>query len=457
MKKLSIKARVTLWYSFLMAALTVAVMYIIFSAGGQQISESVRVQLHDAVSEAVSDIEYEGPGWINTSDVSYYDDGVYVLVYDADGYYIQGQLPSSVQAEQTPNFYDGGIQEFSVGQSSYLSLDAWRSFQDGSGVWVRGIVSQTYADSGLKIVVNTALIALPLFIVLIIIGGYVITKRAFRPVQKIRNTAEEIADSNDLSRRIALKGGNDEIYQLAYTFDKMLDRIESSFEREKQFTSDASHELRTPIAVISAQAEYALNNEISCEEQKETLKTILSQSRKMSSLVSQLLTLSRADKGTIKLSFENIDLSELLSLIAEEEQERAESRNIGIINHIQPGVFIKADETLLMRCFINLIENAIVYGRENGHIWIYLAAAGDKASGYIRDDGIGIAAEEIPKIWERFYQVDPARSSKEDGNSGLGLAMVKWIVNAHGGKIYAESTPGKGSVFYFEFDMIRLK
>ena len=455
MKKLSIKARVTLWYSFLMAALTVAVMYIIFIAGGQQISESVRLQLQSAVSEAIEDIEYEGPGWINTSDVSYYDDGVYVLVYDADGYYIQGQLPSKVQAEQTPNFYDGNIQEFSVGQSSYLSLDAWRSFPDGSGVWVRGIVSQTYADSGLKIVVNIALIALPLFIVLIIIGGYIITKRAFRPVQKIRKTAEEIADSNDLSRRIGLKGGNDEIYQLGYTFDKMLDRIESSFEREKQFTSDASHELRTPIAVISAQAEYALNNDISCEEQKETLKTILLQSRKMSSLVSQLLTLSRADRGAVKLNFEKINLSELLSLISEEEQDRADSKGIVITQCIQPGIYVRADETLLMRCFINLIENAIVYGKENGHIWVYLTLENGKASGYVRDDGMGIAAKDLPKIWERFYQADPSRSDTGDGNSGLGLAMVRWIVNAHGGRIYAESTLGEGSTFYFEFDYER--
>ena len=453
MKKLSIKARVTLWYSFLMAALTVAVMHIIFVIGGQQISESVRQQLQSAVSEAISDIEYEGPGWIDTSDVSYYDDGVYVLVYDAEGYYIQGQLPSNVQAEQTPNFYDGNIQEFSSGQSSYLSLDAWRSFPDGSGVWVRGIVSQTYADSGLMIVINIALIELPLFFVLIIIGGYIITKRAFMPVQQIRDTAEEIADSSDLSRRIALKGGNDEIYQLGYTFDKMLDRIESSFEREKQFTSDASHELRTPIAVISAQAEYALNNEVTCEEQKETLKTILSQSRKMSSLVSQLLTLSRADRGTVKLNFEKLDLSELLSLIVEEEQERADGRHIEIIQHIQPGIFVRADETLLMRCFINLIENAIVYGKENGHIWIYLALKGNKAAGYIRDDGIGIAANDLPKIWERFYQADPSRSAKEEGNSGLGLAMVKWIVNAHGGRIYAESEYGSGSTFYLEFNV----
>ena len=454
MKKLSIKARVTLWYSFLMAALTVIVMYIIFSVGGQQISESVRNQLQNVVSEAVGNLEYDGPGWIDTSDISYYEDGVYILVYDAEGYYIQGQLPSNVQAEQTPNFYDGDIQEFSVNSANYLSLDAWRSFPDGSGVWVRGIVSQTYADSGLKIVVNIAVIALPLFIVLIIIGGYIITKRAFRPVQRIRNTAEEIAGSNDLSRRIGLKGGNDEIYQLGYTFDKMLDRIENSFEREKQFTSDASHELRTPIAVISAQAEYALNNEVSCEEQKETLKTILSQSRKMSSLVSQLLTLSRADRGTVKLNFERIDLSELLDMVAEEEQERAEGKGIEITRYIQPDIFIRADETLLMRCFINLIENAIVYGKENGHIWIYLALKGNKALGYIRDDGIGIAKEELPKIWERFYQVDPARSAKEEGNSGLGLAMVRWIVNAHGGRIYAESGLGKGSIFYFEFDAV---
>ena len=454
-KKLSIKARVTLWYTLFMAVLTCVILFIVFSIGWRQISESVREQLIAAVSEAVDDIEYnEDGGGLNLSNVSRYKDGVFILIYDSEGYYMRGQLPSNVVAADTPNFYEGYIQSFSAASSQWLSYDLLYSLPDGDGLWVRGIVSQTYADSSLDIIVRLTFIVIPVFIVLILIGGYIVTKRAFAPVQKIRDTAEEISKSNDLTRRIGLGGGNDEIYMLADTFDTMLDRIEQSFEREKQFTTDVSHELRTPISVISAQAEYALINEVSKEEQEESLRTILDQSRKMSSLVSQLLTLSRAERGAVKLNLEKINLSELLELIAEEEADRAQSRKIEIVRFINPGVFINADKTLLMRCFINLLENAIVYGNEGGHIWIYLTRKGNKASGYVRDDGIGISQEDLPKIWERFYQVDPARSSMAEGNSGLGLSMVNWIVKANNGTISVESTLGEGTVFNFEFDAV---
>ncbi len=455
MNKLSIKARVTLWYTLFMSLLTVIVLVIVFTVGGQQIHSSVSVRLEDAVDATIDEIDFDHEDGFDFEDVSVYGNGVYILVYDSEGYNIFGMLPSSISTAQTPDFSNGEIQSFSDGLDEWLCLDRWQVYYDdgvqSSGIWIRGIVSQTYADSGLAVVLNLVGVFFPVFIVLIVIAGYFITKRAFRPVQAIRRTAEEISNSNDLSRRIGIKGGNDEIYQLAYTFDNMLDRIESAFKREKQFTSDASHELRTPVAVISAQAEYALTAEITEEERKENLKVILGQARKMSDLISQLLTLSRADAGKIKLQKERVNLSELLEMVAAEEGMRAESKNITIETNIIPDIYMDADATLLMRCFINLIENAIVYGKQDGHIWISLRSDNEKTEARIKDDGIGIGRENLARIWERFYQVDPSRSAREEGNAGLGLSMVKWIVGAHNGRVYAMSELGVGSEFIVEF------
>lgn len=447
---MSIKARVTLWYTLLMAVLTVVVLLIIFGVGGEQIKSSVRETLTKTVGDAADELDYDDEDGLDISDIASYENGVYILIYDEEGYPVQANLPSSLSADMTPALSNGSVSEFSSAGTSWLVYDV---YSPECGVYIRGLASQTYADTGLNIIVRLAAILLPCFIALIIIGGYMITKRAFAPVKKIRDTAEEIAQSSDVSRRIGLEGGNDEIYELAGTFDKMLNRIEESFEREKQFTSDVSHELRTPVAVISSEAEYALGENASTAEKDEALSAILNQSSRISKLISQLLNISRAEAGRIKPNFEKINLSELLLTIAEEEQDLAAEKNIEITTDVQNGVFVHADETLLMRCFINLMDNAIAYGKPNGHITIFLRNDAGNAKGYVKDDGIGISKDDLDKIWERFYQADPSRSA-QSGSFGLGLSMVKWIIKEHKGKIRAESEPGRGSTFYFEFPAI---
>jgi len=166
----------------------------------------------------------------------------------------------------------------------------------------------------------------------------------------------------------------------------------------------------------------------------------------MSALISELLLLARVDNGSQKLNIEKINLSELLEIICEQQSEIAEEKNIEIITQIQPVVLIDGDETMLLRMIINLIENGICYGRENGHLTAYLAEEGNMICLKIMDDGIGIKQEHINRIWERFYQVDPARNAAKD-NSGLGLSMVKWIVTAHKGTIDVESQFEIGTTF----------
>ena len=316
---------------------------------------------------------------------------------------------------------------------------------------MRGIASQTQTDAALQIVVNLALVFLPFFVLCIAAGGYFIIRRTLSPLADMTETAQKISSGNDLSRRIRLGTGNDEVHKMAHTFDKMMDKLEDSFENEKQFTSDVSHELRTPVTVILSQCEYALQEDTPAQEIKDCIRSIAAQARKMSSLISQLLTLARADKGIQKLHYELLNLSELAEIITEEQKGIASKKGITLETCIQPDILFRGDETMLMRLFINLISNSITYGKENGLTRISLSSDGNLITGSVSDNGIGIEKDKLDKIWKRFYQVNPARSSGEREGAGLGLPMVKWITEAHGGTVCAESTPGSGTVFTFTF------
>ena len=295
--------------------------------------------------------------------------------------------------------------------------------------------------------ITTNLILTMILIITAAIGGYLILKRAFRPVDIISRTAKEISESTDLTRRIALHGGNDEIYRLADAFDTMLDKIEVTVENEKQFTSDASHELRTPVAVINSECEYVLECAKTVDEAKESVNSIKRQSDKMAKLIAELLIISRMDRNTLKTSFEKIDMSELLGFVCD-EQEEIHDGDITMERDIEPCVYVVADHMLIARMFINLISNAYSYGKPGGTVKVSLRREGNKVIVNVSDDGIGIARENLPKIWERFYQVDSSRNN-ERGSLGLGLSMVKWIAECHGGKISVTSELGVGTEFMF--------
>ena len=449
MRNLSIKLKITLWYTAFMALLIILTLIVLFSISSVQVLSDARARLRNTVLQAFSEIDYEDGLLTFDDDINYLEEGVYISVYDAQGYLLYGRTPTGFSGAST--LIMDQMQQVGSGQDFWYVYDYCQSVDGYGNLWIRGVASHSRSDSILRIITNAALILLPFFVALIALGGYLITAKALRPLSAMTETARAISEGNDLTRRILLGSGRDEVHVLAHTFDQMMERLQSSFETEKQFTSDVSHELRTPVAVILSQCEYASQEGTPSEELRGSIGVIGAQARKMSALISQLLTLARADSGKQKLQYELVNLSELAEIIVEEQSIAAEEKGITLLTDIQPEILLRADETMMMRLFINLISNSITYGKPDGHTLVTLSANEAEITGSVQDDGIGIPADKLDKIWQRFYQVDPARTSGSSSGSGLGLSMVKWIVQAHGGRIEVSSRLGEGSCFTFHF------
>lgn len=446
MKRLSIHLKVTLWFTLLMVLLVSIVLAFLFYTGAQSALEETKSQMMDMVAAGWREIDADDGEIEIDDDLEYFKDGIYLSVYDAGGVPLYGSVPRDF--DNSAVFAPGQLRTIPSMQKSWYVYDEQNTIYGYGTVWIRSVSAANQVDSTISTLYRLALIVLPFFVLFAAVGGYFITRRAFQPVRRIIQTAREIGEGNDLSRRIALGQGRDEVYTLAAEFDSMFARLEKAFEREKQFTSDASHELRTPTTVIISQCEYALERAKTLDEAREALHAILNQAEKMAVMISQLLMLARADNAHGKMQFETVNLSDLAMMVVEQQQENASMRHIQLETHIEPDVEMQGDETMLMRVWINLIENGVKYGREGGWLQVTLQKKQGLIIGCVQDNGIGIAPENLEKVWERFWQADSARSAS---GAGLGLSMVKWIVQAHGGNIQVESVLGQGSAFTFSF------
>ncbi len=457
MKKLSVKGKITLWFASAMLLVAAALLFTMQNVLDEVIARDIEERVIQTVDNAARQMPRpmrrgSTPGSMHDDtppvpDIKFYGQGVHMVLYDETDAIIGGQVPFDI--EEMPAFSDKDFRRIAIDGVEFCFYDREVTTPGGHTLRLRGVASMEESRFAGVSLLKTNFILVAILILLATLGGYLILRRAFVPVDKIRHTAEEIMESGDLSRRIALPKGKDEIAALAGAFDEMLDKIEDSFHREQQFTSDASHELRTPIAVILSECEYMTDCAATSEEYKEAAAVVSRQAERMSRLVSELLTLSRMDKNTLTQNFEETDISELLAFVCDEQLE-IHGETPALTREIAPGLQAKADRFLLARLFINLIENAYRYTPADGKIAVRLVASDEKITFSVEDSGIGIAKADIPKIWGRFYQVDPARSEKE-GSMGLGLSMVKWIAACHDGEVTVESTVGKGSTFTFSF------
>jgi len=276
--------------------------------------------------------------------------------------------------------------------------------------------------------------------------GYWLSHRALAPVDTITRTARQIGGQN-LSLRLDSIATGDELQRLSDTLNEMLARIEASFLRVTQFTADASHELRTPVALMRTEAELALRKSRSEEEYRDALGHILKQAEETSVLIEELLSLARKDAGRETLDLRPVDLSVLLESAVRDWKPVAVSRNLKLVEPVHSESHtVLADAPALRRVVHILLDNAFKYTPPPGTIEVLLDSSAEAESIKVRDSGIGISAEDQARVFERFYRVDKARS-REMGGTGLGLAIAQWIVEQHRGTIRVHSVPGQGSLF----------
>ena len=276
-------------------------------------------------------------------------------------------------------------------------------------------------------------------------GMYVLSKELLKPIDDVTYLASRISHTN-LKERINYRGPNDEIKRMADTFDSMLERIEDSFEQQQEFIQNASHELRTPIAIALTNIEVQeMDDTPTVEEYQELTQTIKASLERMNSINNNLLILSEGSNP--KMTFAPVDINTILHELVRETTNTAAKDNITISQELsEKPIIVNGDIMMLRQCFFNLIENAIKYNKKDGTITVRSFADAMNATIIISDDGIGIPKEDLPNIFRRFYRVDKSRS-RQKGGSGLGLAIVEKIVTLHGGTISVESEIDKGSSF----------
>ena len=445
MKKItSIKTRITIWYTTLMFVLIFVVLSLVGGLSYQLSIDSVEKDVILQVTQVTEKLSKRQRDVFELVDSK--EEFKNVSIYETTGKYIVGQYIYDVV--NVP-FEEGVPRRENIDGKEYIVYDTKTPTPPGmrGGFWIRGVESVNSTMLLGRSAIVIMLILIPLILLLTALGGYYITKRAFRPVNNIVKTANDISHQKDITRRIEISADSkeDELHHLSVTLNKMLDKIENLIIQEKQFTSDASHELRTPISVILAQGEYLLDI-AKDEKEKELARTIVDKSKQVSKLVSRLLLLARIDQNRQKFNKEKVDLGVLVDIAVDSMKELAAQKEILLFSNVPEGTIVDADESLLLSAITNLISNGIKYGRESGHVAVSASRIGDRTEIIVADNGVGISEEHIDKIWTRFYRVDDVRND-EYVSSGLGLSMVKSIIELHNGKIVVKSAPGHGTEF----------
>lgn len=301
----------------------------------------------------------------------------------------------------------------------------------------------TPVETALRKLIVTLLLGLPVLVIIAAVGGALLVRRALRPVEVMRGTAEQISFGK-LRQRLPLTHSGDAIDQLAQTLNQMLDRLDQAYQQATRFSADASHELRTPLTILRSEMESILHERTLTEALREHLASLLEEAERLSAIVESLFSLARLDAGEARISHETFDLAELARTTFEQMQLLAEDKHLVIQVEAPQPVLVSGDAARLKQVIVNLLDNAIKYALPGGRITLEVRAEGGKAVLRVQDNGIGIAAEDLPHVFERFYRADKVHSRSVQG-AGLGLSIVQAICQAHAGSVTATSEPGIGT------------
>lgn len=430
-RRITLTFKITLWYTIFIVILLTSIILGTFFVSDSVVESSGKKKLIEEVTEISNGKE----------NFTAFEDGVTLSLYDKDGNLIAGSIPKNFD-----------VRDFSLGvvtyytdsnNNKYMYYDIeTNSEKFANGKYVRGIVQISSGQTSWYL--PFAIIAgSPIIILIITYGGYLIIRSSLKPVREMIETAETISNSADLSKRITIEDGKDEVHKLALVFNEMLESLERASMRERQFSSDVSHELRTPISVIVAESEYGTKYIDTVGEAKESFAVIKRQSKRMTIMINQILEMARLD-NRLEIPKEFFDLSSCLEETLEDYKKLFETKDIQLITNIEDNITLFGNQVLLIRLIDNLVSNALKYA--NSKIWISIAKRNNIII-EVSDDGRGIADDEKAYIWDRFYKVDKSRSISEDNSSGLGLPISKKIVELHGGKIVALDNKPQGAKF----------
>ena len=436
LSRIPVSIRVTVWFSSVIVILFLIILSSLILIEDKVVNDLSQKELVEAVEEI-----YEDPEKFEN-----FNDGIYYIKYNEQNEIIAGKFPKDFDIALAFSIEDINI--YQVENKKFLYYDTRLQDEDD---WIRGIYPLGKVQKEIETLWNIAIALSVLFLIFVVIVGYRIIKNAFKPVKQISDTALKIKRSKDFSNRIELEDSNDdEIHKMASTFNEMLDTVEEVFIHEKQFSSDVSHELRTPITVILAQSDYALQYSDTFEEAKESLEVINRHAKRMTNLINQIMELSKLERQK-EIEKEKINLSNIVLQLLEDYKPLLESKNLNLIYNVEKDIRIQGNKIMLERVFLNILMNAVKFTKTN--IEISLTREDKTAVLKIRDDGIGISEENKKFIWERFFQVNDSRNKEENKGSGLGLSMVKKIVDLHSATIDLESELEQGTCFTIKFNM----
>ncbi len=449
----SIRARLTLWYVLLLA-ITLA----IFSGGVYfALRASLYRSLDDSIQSRINIIRALSvdDGALNVAGLEIPGDPgegeEFVRIYDTQGVLV---LDNSGE-EYRPLLDTEAVGDALAGNESRRRIRA-------GGVSLRVVAAPIRTDAGVAGVVEVGLadedvretltallliigLAYPVVLIVTSGGGAFLAGRALAPIDSVTQMARRIS-AEDLGQRLALDLPDDEAGRLATTFDEMIERLDQAFRRQRQFTADASHEMRTPLTAIKGQTEVVLQRDRGPDEYREVLRGVNAEIDRLIRLVGSLLTLARADAARIPIDRERLSVESLVNDAIESIRPLAVEKGLSLTVENSPERQIFADQDLLLQLLLNLLDNAAKYTPSGGSITVSWRGEGGGIAIAVADTGPGIAPDQQAQVFERFYRVDSARSRRQ-GGAGLGLSICLWIAEAHGGSIELKSEPGQGSTF----------
>jgi heavy metal sensor kinase len=453
--RLPLRTRLTLWYLLTLAVILALLLIFLY----WQVQRSMLVQMDAALrlaaSQALVGVEAEGERLVFQDTAN---DPVRRRLSDDFAVYLLGPDGAPWDAlsrrdEFAPQAPQSGL------RTVFYDNDLWRVYSEpispaagtGEGGWIQVAQEMEAITDAAASLRNQMLVASPLALLLAGLGGFFLAGRALQPIERITRTAQGI-NAGDLARRIDYRGPADEIGRLAATFNRMLDRLEAAFERERRFTGDAAHELRTPLTAMKGRIQVTLSRPRPAAAYVETLQEMEGQVDRLIHLSNDLLFMARLDQnGRGTLRRDAVSVGDLLPIVIDQVRPLAEGKGIEIDYDAPGDVKVEGDLDLLIRLFLNLLDNAVKYTPAGGKVAVTAETAVADAVITISDTGPGIPAEHLPHLFERFYRVEEARGRAPDkerqGGAGLGLAIAAEIVNVHDGRIQVKSRPGEGATF----------